>query len=322
MTDNQPHTEQGIVLEIQRMSTEDGPGLRSTVFLKGCSLNCTWCHNPESIALSPQIVWNGVNCIGCGICIETCKNNALAARDGEVLIDRTCCQSCGECADECPSLAMECLGKTWNSDALVAELARDRAYFSKSNGGVTISGGEATLQSQFVLSVLKGLKQMGIHTALDTCGQCAWDVLSKLLPYTDLILYDLKAIDSSNHKEFTSSSNDKILANLIHLSTWTPHNEGVRLWVRTPIIPGATATNENMHGIGNFITENLKNTVSKWELCSFNNLCQDKYLRLGLKWPFRDQALISEKLMTALFETAKRSGVDPQIVVWSGSIKS
>jgi pyruvate formate lyase activating enzyme len=321
MTHNQSHTHQGIVLDIQRMSTEDGPGLRTTVFLKGCSLKCTWCHNPESIASFPQIVWNGVNCIGCNICIETCKNNALVALDGEVVIDRTRCQSCGNCANECPGLAMECLGETWNSDALVAELAKDGAYFLKSSGGVTISGGEATLQSQFVLEVLKELKQMGIHTALDTCGHCTWNALNRLLPYTDLVLYDLKAIDPALHKDFTSCLNDIILANLIHLSTLVS-NTNTRLWVRTPVIPGTTATDENIHSIGKFITKNLKNTVSKWELCSFNNLCQDKYLRLGLKWHFEDHELINEDLMTALFETAKKSGVDPQIVVWSGSIKS
>lgn len=321
MTHTPPHTHKGLVLDIQRMSTEDGPGLRTTVFLKGCPLKCTWCHNPESIASFPQIVWNRVNCIGCNICIETCKNHALDVRDGQVFIDRTRCQSCGTCADECPGLAMECLGETWNHDALVAELAKDGAYFLKSSGGVTISGGEACLQSRFVLAVLKALKQMGIHTALDTCGHCTWSALNRLLPYTDLVLYDLKAIDPGRHKDFTSCSNHKILANLIQLSTFIS-NTRTQLWVRTPVIPGTTATDENIRSIGKFIGRHLNDTVSKWELCSFNNLCQDKYLRLGLKWHFKDQKLINENTMTALFETAKNSGVDPKIVVWSGSIQS
>ncbi len=216
---------------------------------------------------------------------------------------------------------MECLGETWNSDALVAELAKDGAYFVKSSGGVTISGGEATLQSRFVLAILKALKKMKIHTALDTCGHCTWKALDRLLPYTDLVLYDLKAIDPDLHKDFTSCSNDKILENLIHLSTLIS-NTKTQLWVRTPVIPGTTATDENIHSIGKFIGRHLNNAVSKWELCSFNNLCQDKYLRLGLNWHFKDQELISENAITALFETAKNSGVDPQIVVWSGSTQS
>jgi len=314
---------QGIVLDIQRMSTEDGPGLRTTVFLKGCSLKCTWCHNPESISLTPQIVWNGVNCIGCGICIETCENKALVARDGKIIIDRKHCQSCGNCADECPGLAMECLGKTWDCDELVAELAKDRAYFLTSKGGVTISGGEATLQSQFVLQVLKGLKQKNIHTALDTCGHCSKDVLSKLLSHTDLILYDIKAIDPVCHMQFTSSSNDKILTNLIHLSNLIhKKKDDHELWVRTPVIPMATATKENIKGIGNFIAENLNDSVTKWELCTFNNLCRDKYLRLGLTWDFNDHELITQNEIDDLYGTAKNSGVDPKIVVWSGSTKS
>ena len=313
---------QGIVLNIQRMSTEDGPGLRTTVFLKGCPLKCTWCHNPESIKLNPQIVWNGVNCIRCNTCIETCENKALVAHAGKIIINRELCQSCGACADECPSLAMECLGKIWDCDALVAELSKDHAYFSKSQGGVTISGGEATLQSEFTLELLKGLKQKNIHTALDTCGHCSQDVLNKLLPHTDLILYDLKAIDPVLHKQFTSRSNDKILKNLIHLSKLiSKKKDEHELWVRTPVIPEATATNENIKEIGNFIASNLNDGVSKWELCSFNNLCKDKYLRLGITWTFNDHDLISKNAMEYLFETAGNSGVDPKIIAWSGSTK-
>lgn len=314
---------QGIVLDIQRMSTEDGPGLRTTVFFKGCPLKCTWCHNPESISLIPQIVWNGVNCIGCGTCIETCVNMALSARDGEIIIDRSLCRSCGHCADECPGLALECLGKTWDCDTLVAELSKDSAYFCASKGGVTISGGEPTLQSQFVLQLLTGLQQKNIHTALDTCGYCSKDVLCKLWPHADLILYDLKAIDPVRHMQLTSCSNDKILSNLIHLSSLISEKKDIHeLWVRTPVIPGATAEKENINAIGNFIAANLKGSVSKWELCTFNNLCRDKYLRLGLPWDFNDHDLITRDAINDLYLTAKNSGVDPKIVMWSGSTKA
>jgi len=310
----------GVVLEIQRMSTDDGPGLRTTVFMKGCTLACSWCHNPESINLNPQTQWVGTNCIGCRLCIDVCKAGAISAANKGIIINRALCIGCGKCTKECPSTAMERLGENWLAEDLVKELVKDRAYFEKSKGGVTFSGGEATLQSEFVFQVLMGLKQQGINTALDTCGQCSVKALEKLLPCSDIILFDLKEIDMEKHKEFTGHSNQTILENLCYVAGYVESAAApCELWIRTPIIPDTTSSEQNITGIGQFISGRLGNTVTRWELCAFNNLCKDKYLRLGLDWKHKNSELLSSDTMEHLAKIAKSSVVDPKIVHWSGS---
>lgn len=312
----------GTVLEIQRMSTEDGPGIRTTVFMKGCSLRCDWCHNPESIRFRPVVQWVGENCIGCGTCVERCGNNALSPTPGGGgAMDRELCKGCGECAEHCPAGAMEILGKKWRPGELVDELAKDKAYFGNS-GGVTLSGGEATLQADFVLRVLTGLAEREIHTALDTCGQCPRESLAKLLPHVDMVLFDVKEIDPGRHKRFTSRSNRTILENLEFVREWIRSNgKPAEAWVRTPIIPDATDREENIRGIGRFIASTPGAAVKRWELTAFNNLCRDKYIRLGLDWRYKASDLMTKERMEELAEAAMNSGVDPDIVHWSGQTR-
>ena len=308
------------ILEIQRMSTEDGPGIRTTVFFKGCTLNCRWCHNPESISPRPQIHWLSNQCIGCKTCLGTCPEEALTFTADGIWIDRNRCTGCGLCADACPATALEQLGKSWKPDSLTAEVLKDRIYFEKSGGGVTLGGGEPTLQAPFAGELLKRLKRAGIHTALDTCGMCSTKALEELLPHTDLLLFDLKEIDPKKHREFTGASNQRILENLAHMHTWTQsHERPSQIWIRTPIIPGTTATDENIRGIGQFIAETLNGRVSRWELIAFNNLCKDKYIRLGVDWPYRNCELLSKLMMEKMAAVARNSGVDPAIVFWNGS---
>jgi pyruvate formate lyase activating enzyme len=313
---------QGTILEISRMSTEDGPGLRTTVFFKGCSLNCSWCHNPESISPKPQIQWLGVRCIGCGLCVATCPEKALRKSEKGIIINRTLCNGCGLCTEECPSTAMELLGKKWSVHDLARELIKDRAYFEPSGGGITLSGGEAALQSDFCLALLRQLKTQRIQTALDTCGQISQSTLEELLPYVDILLYDIKEIDTAKHKKFTGTGNEKILANAIFASDYKKtHQFPKTFWIRTPVIPGATDTAENIRGIGDFIRTNLEGTVTRWELCSFNNLCRDKYKRLAIDWLYADKDLTPKDTMEELVRIA-RGRVTPSIVCWSGSTKA
>ena len=312
----------GTVLEIQRMSTEDGPGIRTTVFLKGCSLNCAWCHNPESISPKPQVHWIESRCIGCGLCVESCPSGALSMHNQGIAVDRGSCTGCGTCSAQCPATAMELLGRRWSVDELIKEVVKDTAYFDKSGGGITLSGGEPTVQPDFSIAFLKGITEHRINTALDTCGFCPWQSLEQILPYTDHVLYDIKEIDPEKHKAYTHASNERILDNLMRLSAYMQgHDRPSKLWRRTPIIPGATDRDENISGIGAFIAQNLADVVSRWELCAFNNLCIDKYRRLGRTWDFADASLMTRYRMEEMAEAARLSGVDPGIVLWSGTVQ-
>ncbi len=312
----------GTILRIQRMSTEDGPGIRSTVFFKGCPLVCVWCHNPESISPRLQIHWEKTRCIGCRSCIDACTKGALAATATGIVIDRLTCDSCGACSQACPSTAMEIYGEAYDPDDLVREVLKDEVYFHKSGGGVTLSGGEPTMQHLFAKALLSAFKQEGLHTALDTCGQCSWETLDALLPFTDLVLYDLKEINPDKHKVFTGASNTRILENLILVSRFMKeHGLPGELWIRTPLIPDLTATPENLRGIGMFINEHIGPSVSRWELCAFNNLCIHKYEGLGIDWDFRKAALLSQDEAEPFASLARESGIDPGIVHLSGPMR-
>jgi pyruvate formate lyase activating enzyme len=315
----------GRILHLQRLSTEDGPGLRTTVFFKGCPLHCAWCHNPESIAIKPQTQWFAVRCLGCNTCLEACPNNCLTRTEAGLVIDRLRCQGSGACAEACPSGAIELLGKTMTVDELLSELLKDRAYFEvpafsggeKSGGGVTLSGGEPTLQADFVEALLRGLKAQGISTALDTCGLCTPTTLDRLLPFTDLVLYDLKLYDTDLHRQFTGSPNRQILDNLLHLRD-VQHRQPFQLWIRTPLIPEATSTAENLSALGRFLADQLDGSLSRWELCAFNNLCRDQYTRLDLEWAYAQTPLMTADELARCEQIAKTSGINPEIVLATG----
>jgi len=311
------------LLEIQRMSTEDGPGIRTTVFLKGCTLHCSWCHNPESISPKPQLQWLQTNCMGCRLCVAACPNKTLSYVDNQIVIDRKLCEACGLCVEECPTGALQLMGQEVTVEEVVREVLKDKAYFEKSGGGVTVSGGEPTLQANFTAEFLKRMKENGIHTALDTCGVAPPAAYEKVLPYTDLLLYDIKEIDSEKHRKFTGSPNEKVLNNLLTISEWMKiHGKPEALWIRTPIIPDATDTEENIAGIGKFLAKNNLHP-NRWELCAFNNLCNDKYLRLGKRWAFEKYDLLEAEKLDHLTQTAKNSLVaNGTEVLWTGSAKT
>ena len=307
------------IFDIQRMSTEDGPGIRTTVFFKGCNLSCLWCHNPESISQKSEVEWLHNKCIGCLSCKAACKHGALKFGDVKIQIDRNACINCLECVRACPANALISKTREWGIDELLHEVIKDRAYFENGNGGVTVSGGEALLQHEFVLALLKKLKSEGVHTAVDTAGAVCWETIQKVTPYADLILYDLKVMDPNRHKEYTGIGNDRILDNLINIAD-TMRKQGVpkALWIRTPIIPDMTSGEENVSAIGEFIRHHVEDVMDKWELCSFNNLCRDKYERLDREWICRDAQLMTRQDMETVADIAAGSVACKQKVFWSG----
>jgi pyruvate formate lyase activating enzyme len=312
------------ILHLQRLSTEDGPGIRTTVFFKGCPLRCAWCHNPESISAAPQVQWLETRCIGCDTCLTACPNGCVSrAADGSRLVDRGRCQACGICAEACPANALELLGRTVGVEELVAEVVKDRSYYVTSGGGVTASGGEPAIQPDFVAAFLRQVKAAGIQTALDTCGLVSQSGLEKILPHVDLVLYDLKEMDSRKHREFTGQGNEVILERLLFVREYIrAYAPGVRLWVRTPLIPGATATAENLTEIGSFLSRSMDGLLERWELCAFNNLCRDKYRRLGLAWQYGETPLLTLAEVETLAGHARRSGIRPELVFAIGMMSS
>jgi len=318
-----------LVLEIQKMSTEDGPGLRTTLFLKGCSLSCRWCHNPESISTAPQVRWIETRCIGCDECTDICRLSALSRGAGGIEINRNLCSGCGECAAVCPSSALELWGKRMSADEACAELVKDRAYFGR-DGGVTISGGEAALQADFVSGLFGRLRAGGIHTALDTCGACSPRQLEVSCLDADLILFDLKESDPSLHRQFTGGSLEIVQDSFrrvveivkksrLDAQAW-PQQRPKELWIRTPVIPGLTAREENIRAIAGFLLKEGDGLWDRWELCAFNNLCRDKYLSLGRDWELGSSALMSRTEMDRLMAAAADEGIDKKMVGWTGTV--
>ncbi len=306
-------TPTGMLTNIQRCSTEDGPGIRTSIFLKGCPLHCIWCHNIETIDSEPRLVWHGQKCIGDKACVRVCPEKALQLTSTGMAIDLEKCKICGDCEDTCPSGALEIIGKTWDSEKLVEELLRDKVFFETSNGGVTISGGEPLLQSEFVIAVASGLRSNGVHVAIDTCGYSSEATWRKVIENVDMILLDLKQMDPAKHKQYTGVPLDRILQNAEIIAELK-----IPVWIRTPIIPEHTDTSENIQAISRFIVREMP-TVERYDLLTFNKMCIEKYLLFGLEYPLKDYDLIENDQIEKLTMTAKSEGV--MNVVWSGMTK-
>jgi len=309
-------------IEIIRGGTHDGPGLRTTVFLKGCSLNCRWCQNPEGIAAGNEVWWEARKCIRCLACVAACPNTALSDSAEGLQLDRAKCSVCGACVAACPALAMVFTGREWTLDNLLAKVRKDQDYYRAFGGGVTVSGGEPLCQYPFVAEFFRRLQAVGVHTALDTCGHVPFDAFAAVLPHTDHVLFDLKLFDPILHREYTGQTNERILANLLAVADHirNPASPAAKLWIRTPLIPDATATTENIAAIGHFIHEHLLDVIERWELCAFNSACHAKYEKLGRPWPYAGQPLLDQRTVAALRNAALATGIPASTLVISGLI--
>ena len=263
----------GIIFNIQRYSIHDGPGIRTTVFLKGCPLRCFWCQNPESQELKPEILMKKEACTACGHCVDICPNQANFINGTIAVIQREKCTGCGKCVDACPNEVRSLVGKRATVDYILQELLKDKRFYANSGGGITLSGGEPTAQPEFALSILQKCKEAGLHTAIETCGHTSWPVMEKILEYTDFVLYDIKCIDPEKHKKATGRDNSLILSNARQIARYKP------MKIRVPLIPTFNANVEEISSINRFVKTELK--VTQIELLTYNKFGESKYERLG-----------------------------------------
>ena len=266
----------GIVFNIQRFSTHDGPGIRTTVFLKGCTNHCAWCHNPESIQRAPEVQIFPDRCIMCSRCLEICEVHAHELVDGEKVYHRELCVRCGECIEECFAGSITMAGKSMTDDEVMEEILKDEPYYRNSQGGVTFSGGEPVMQKEFLLALLQRCKAHDIHTLIETAGNYSWDYLEDLLPYIDLIMYDLKIFDPELHRRYIGNRGERVRDNLQKLAeTRRP------IIVRTPVIGGVNDTEEEISNIARFIKD--IEALEYYALLPYHSLGNAKRPSLGLK---------------------------------------
>lgn len=284
----------GVVFNIQKYSVHDGPGIRTVVFLKGCPLRCRWCSNPESQKPQPQLVYNPKKCLTlehCVRCIEVCTVGAIKSGEGNrIQLDRDTCTECLLCTKACPSLALNVYGETMTISQVIDRVEEDSSFYSRSGGGLTISGGEPMHQADFAVNLLKEAKRRRINTAMETCGFCQWEDLKEACEVLDTLLYDVKSMDPEKHRVFTGISNELILENLGKAREAFPE---LAIWVRTPVIPGFNDDPEDIRRILMHI-QGMPNTC--FEALDYHRMGKPKYEYLGLEFPMGDQKLDEEKI--------------------------
>ena len=277
----------GKIYDIQGFSVQDGPGVRTTVFLKGCPLRCPWCHSPESQRFSTELNWMSIRCLGievCGWCLGVCPNDCIVRGEEKLdatgksivlpSVDKSNCSDCGQCAKACKATALYMCGEDKSVDEVLYRLVRDKPFFEESGGGVTVSGGECLCQPDFTVELLKRCKEENIGTAVDTTGYVNWDIVERTLPFTDMYLYDLKCMDSQKHKQVVGVPNELILTNATKIA-----GANGKLWIRIPVMPMFNDSEDDFKKYGDFLST-IKDSVINIQLLPYHKYGLSKYDRL------------------------------------------
>lgn len=281
------------IFNIQKFSTHDGDGVRTTIFFKGCPLRCMWCHNPESQHYYKELIFHHHKCTACGRCVAKCKQGANSIVDGKIVFDRSKCTACGVCTDWCITEARELAGKEYTVDALVKEAMKDKIFYEQSGGGVTLSGGEvmASQHMDYVEEVCRKLHENGVSVFIDTSGYTDYENLKRILPYVDVFLYDIKVMDPEDHKKYIGVDNSLILENLKKLS-----DEGAGLYIRLPIIQQVNATDEHIESVIHFLKENNIH-ARQVNLLPYHDIGKGKYASLDMEYHDDEMSVPVSELM-------------------------